>query len=284
MESIRTNSYGPPVNQLLNYEDSHIVSPDKWPNYRELGLGSEQIPDLIRMATDEDLHEADWESLASSAPAHAWRALGQLRAEEAIEPLLSLFEAETVEDGDWAMEELPNVFAMIGPAALPALAAYIADDVLHDEDARISAIPSIEKIAVRWPEARPACMALLMKQLERFEENESDVNAFLILGLVDMQAIEAAPLIERAFAAKCVDPMVMGDWKDVQFELGLLSAEEVEEIEQRRAKRDATRLPLAPLGQITLPLSSSDERRRHEASHKKAKSKMAKQSRKKNRK
>ncbi len=281
MGSIRTNSYAPPVNQLLNYDEVQIAEPDKWPNYRELGLGSEQIPDLIRMATDEDLHEADRESLAASAPIHAWRALGQLRAEEAIEPLLSLFEAETVDEGDWAMEELPNVFAMIGPAALPALAAYIADDVLHEEDARISAIPSIDKIAARWPEARPACIALLMKQLERFEENEPDVNAFLILGLVDMQATEAAPLIERAFAAKCVDPMVMGDWKDVQFELGLLSAEEVE---QQRAKRDAMTLPLAPLGQITLPQPSSEERRRHESSHKKAKSKMAKQSRKKNRK
>jgi hypothetical protein len=59
-------------------------------------------------------------------------------------------------------DELPEVFAMIGPAALRALAAYIAD-MLNDEDARISAIPSIEKIAARWPEARPACVELLMK-------------------------------------------------------------------------------------------------------------------------
>jgi hypothetical protein len=287
MGSVRTNNYAPPVNQLLAYEDARIVLPDKWPNYLELGLSSEQIPDLIRMATDEGLHGADLESLAASAPIHAWRALGQLRAEEAIEPLLSLFDAETVDEGEWAMEELPNVFAMIGPATLPALAAYIADDVLHDKDARLSAIPSIEQIAARWPEARPACIELLTKQLERFEENELDINAFLILGFMEMRASEAAPLIERVFAARCVDSKAWGDWKGVQFALGLLSAEEVEEVEeleQRRAKRDAISLSLAPLVQITLPLPSSEERRRHEASHKKAKGKMMKQSRKKNRK
>jgi hypothetical protein len=32
--------------------------------------------------------------------------------------------------------------------------------------------------------------------------------------------VEAAPLIERAFAAKRIDLSVMGDWEDAQVELG----------------------------------------------------------------
>jgi hypothetical protein len=251
--------------------------PDNWPNYLELGLGPEQIPELIRMATDEDLNWADSDSLEVWAPLHAWRTLGQLHAEAAIEPLLSLF--ETLEESDWAMEELPEVFGMIGPAALPALAAYIAD-VSYDEDARISAISSVEKIGTRWPEARPASVALLVEQLEWFAENEPEVNGFLILGLVELHATEAASLMERAFAARSVDPIVLGDWEDVQVELGLQSAQEVE---QRRVQR----LPETPFPSSTHNMTPSQifpkESGQRDAAHKKAKSKMAKQSRKKNR-
>ncbi len=56
MGMISTNSYTPPVNQLLTYGNAQIASLDEWPNYLELGLGSEQIPDLIRMVTDEGLN------------------------------------------------------------------------------------------------------------------------------------------------------------------------------------------------------------------------------------
>ena len=278
MEKAHTSSYAPPVDQLLTYGEGQSVSADDWPNYLELGLGPEQIPELIRMATDEDLNWADSDSLEVWAPIHAWRALGQLRAEAAVEPLLSLF--ESLEESDWVMEELPEVFAMIGPAALPALAAYIAD-VSYDEEARISAIPSVEQIGTRWPEARPACVALLIEQLERFAENEPEVNGFLVLGLVELHATEAAPLMERAFAARSVDPTVMGDWEDVQVELGLQSADVVA---QRRVQRlPETPFPSAAHQRTPLQISPQESHQR-EAAHKKAKSQMAKQSRKKNRK
>jgi hypothetical protein len=52
-----------------------------------------------------------------------------------------------------------------------------------------------------------ACIALLIKQLEQFTGNEPGINAFLIVALVELQATEAAPLMERAFAARCVDLM-----------------------------------------------------------------------------
>ena len=277
MENAHTSSYAPPVDQLLTYGVGQSVSSDDWPNYLELGLGPEQIPELIRMATDEDLNWADSDSLEVWAPIHAWRALGQLRAEAAVEPLLSLF--ESLDESDWVMEELPEVFAMIGPAALAALAAYIAD-VSIDEEARISAIPSVEQIGMRWPEARPACVALLMKQLERFAENEPEVNGFLILGLVELHAAEAAPLIERAFAARRVDFMVMGDWEDVQVKLGLLLPEEAE---QRRPKK-LLETPFRSTPHDDASTASAKESHQREAGHRKAKSKMAKQSRKKNRK
>src|SRR5258707_7875891 len=125
MEGDCKASYQPPVARLLTMGDSERIAPEQWPDYHELGIGPEQIPDLIQMATDEALNEADSESTEVWAPVHAWRALGQLRAVEAVEPLLELF--DRLEDDDWVHEELPVVFGLIGPAALPALAAYLAD-------------------------------------------------------------------------------------------------------------------------------------------------------------
>ncbi len=271
MEQERKTRYQPPVERLLTYGESNRITPGEWPDYRELGIGPEQLPELIRMATDEELNLAAAESTEVWAPLHAWRALGQLRAVEAVEPLLELF--DRLEDDDWVHEELPVVFGLIGPTALPALAAYLAD-LSHTDSSRISAIRSIEEIGKRWPDARAEALAMLEERLERFEENESDVNAFLVEALVELGAKEAAPLIERAFAEGYVDPMVMGDWEDVQVELGLKSAEEV--APKQRSEWRESLLPSPP--------ASSQVAHKQKAMQKKAKSKMAKLSRKKNRK
>ena len=89
-----------------------------------------------------------------------------------------------------------------------------------------------------------------MEQLELFAVNDPEVNGFLVPSLVELKAIEAAPLIERAFAARCVDRMIMGDWEDVQVGLGLKSAEEVK---QRRWKEHPESLVPSPVHESTFP-------------------------------
>ncbi len=278
MEQDRNTRYQPPVERLLTYGESDRIRPDDWPDYRELGIGPEHVPELIHMATDEALHEGDSESTEVWAPLHAWRALGQLRAVEAVEPLLELF--DRLEDDDWVHEELPVVFGLMGPATLPALATYLAD-LAHTDSSRISAIASIEQIGKKWPDARGEALALLEERLERFEENEPDVNAFLVEALVELGAKEAAPLIERAFAEGYVDPIVMGDWQDVQVELGLKLAEEV--APKQASKWSESLLPPHQASETFTP-ASSEVTHKHKAAQKKAKSEMARLSRKKNRK
>jgi hypothetical protein len=276
-------SYPTPVNKLLTY--GSCLELDKkqqgWPNYvEELGLGSEHIPDLIRMATDEELRWADSESLEVWAPVHAWRALGQLRAEAAIEPLLPLY--EEAEDDDWVIEELPEVYGMIGPAAIPAIAAYIGDQVLPDWP-RIVASRSLEEIGKRHPDARDECVAVLTRQLEVFDENDPEMNGFLVLHLIRLEALEALPVIKRAFDAGYVDEFVVGDWDDVQVEFGL------------KAPKEEPLTPLVPLsgpsmqstiaeGEATPHPALSKTSHQSHAVQRKTKNKMAKQSRKKNRK
>ncbi len=191
---------------------------DPWPDYRELGLSAEHVPDLIRMATDEALHRSDPDGLNVWAPLHAWRALGQLRAEPAAEALVQLF-AELPDD-DWIPNELPIVFSMIGPPAIPALAAFLGDDSI-DEVCRISVPACLERIARDHPAHRDVCISVLMRQLERFKTNGSTLNGFLVLSLVELRATQAIALIRSVYSKKRVDLTVLGDVEDAEIEMGI---------------------------------------------------------------
>ena len=213
------SEYPPPVDRLLTYGDCRELR--KWPDYvAELGLGPEHIPDLIRMAMDEELRWADSDSLEVWAPVHAWRVLGQLRAEAAIEPLMDLFDDLDEDGDDWILEELPTVYGMIGPTAIPTLSAYLTAPS-HGEFPRIAVAGCFEYIAKEHPKARDECVAILTRQLERFDENDESLNGFLVNALMELKAMESVPVIERAFAADRVDEFIRGDWEDVQVELGL---------------------------------------------------------------
>ena len=211
--------YSPPVSQLLTQGDCrHKLD---WPNYLTLGLKTEHIPELIRMALDETLHQSPSDSLQVWAPIHAWRALGQLRAADAVVPLCQLFARIDEHYDDWVAEDLPLALAMIGPVALPPLASYIADRS-HGLWARAAAIKSIKEIGRQHPNTRLECMNILSNQLAQFAYDDLTFNAFVISRLLDLGAVEAAPVIEQAFAANAVDLSVVGDWEDAQIELGLL--------------------------------------------------------------
>lgn len=212
-----TASYTGNVAKLLTFGDCCQMDWDNWPDYpTEVGLQPEDIPELIRMAIDRTFDEMDSDRLEVWAPIHAWRALGQLKAEAAIVPLTTILN----KDIDWIWEELPRVYSMIGPAAIPVLADLIRDPS-QDDSARNTAVDCLKEIAITHPERRDACVAPLMQQLEAFEENDIALNTSLIANLMDLKATEAAPAIEKAFAAERVDEFMVGSWPSVQIDLGL---------------------------------------------------------------
>jgi hypothetical protein len=222
-----TTTYTSPVDKLLTLGKPESTSPESWPNYLELGLGPEHIPELIHMATDHklsELEEDEDEDPDYWAPLHAIRALGQLHAESAIEPLVNLL-GELNED-EWMLEELPLVFGMLGPAAIPALSAYLAD-TSHEMYPRSYASNGITEIAGRYPESREECIAIISKQLENFEENNEELNAFLVTNLLQIKAVETLSLIERAFKADKVDDFIV-NLDDVLVGFGLKEREIVD--------------------------------------------------------
>ena len=85
----------------------------------------------------------------------------------------------------------------------------------------LTLVDCIERMAELHPETQDACIALLTARLEGAADNHESVNANIISTLVDWKAMDSLPVIERAFATGNVDLMVMGDFDDVQVELGL---------------------------------------------------------------
>jgi hypothetical protein len=208
-----------PVSKLLTFGEAG-PSYGQWPNYLELGFGPEHIADLIRMALDPELSQALSESDEVWAPVHAWRTLGQLQAEAAIEPLLTLLHRIDKDDDDWIGEELPLVYEMIGPAAIPALAAYVSD-ATHGVWARVAAVASLEKIAARDFHARTTCLSILTEQLSKSASQDPTLNGVLVDTLIELRATDAIPVIRRAYTDQHVDESIVGDWEDVEIEFGL---------------------------------------------------------------
>ncbi len=214
-----TRAYTHPVTQLLTYggiDNNRRHEP--WPDYLELGFTTEHIADLIEMATDDDLHNSRQQSLEVWAPLHAWRALAQLGAVNAAQPLVLLF--EKLKYDDWLPSELPAVFSMIGPSTIPILEAFLGDDRV-EEICRISVPRCLERMAQDHTGHRDACVGALLQQLERFGTNGPVLNAFLISSLIDVGATEAISVIRQAFAANEVDLHVAGDVEDVEIEMGI---------------------------------------------------------------
>jgi hypothetical protein len=215
-------AYGDPVRRLL--EIGRASTDGVWPHYPTLyGLTGAFVAELARMTTDASFDELDGDSPAVYAPVHAWRALGQLGASAAgaVDALVSLLPRVDERDDDWVGTEVPEVLGLIGPASLPRLAQFLADDA-QPPWARVEAGKAIKHVGLRHASARPLCVELLSRQLERFVSQPVELNSFLVAWLIDLQAREAAGVIERAMRAPGrVDRTIIGDWEQVRVDLGL---------------------------------------------------------------
>jgi len=214
-----SGTYLPPVDRLL-WLGAEPARRRTWPDYRTLGLLPRHAPSLVRMATDPALHAAAERDPAVWAPVHAWRALGQLRAADAAEPLLALLKVEA--ENDWVYSEIPAVLGMIGPPALPGATLLLFDEG-RGEGLRVAAAGVIAAVGYEYPERRAEAAALLATQLEDWAHQGRLLNACLVDGLVGLGETAAAPVMEAAFAGDAVDPEISGDWEDVQVGLGLLA-------------------------------------------------------------
>jgi hypothetical protein len=231
------SSYPSPIDKLLTYGDidileandvsqedkEHLNNKEGGINYvEELGFTLEHVPDLLRMVVDEELNSQDGESLEYWAPIHALRVIGELRAEEAIQPLINFFQTVDQEN-DSLMMELPNAIATIGAAAISPLEACITNFAHESNQGNgcEDAIIALGYIAKKYPELGDRCIKILTNQLECFADNKPEINGLLIEELIELNVVESAPIIEKVFAAKRVSLCLVRSWEEAQVELGL---------------------------------------------------------------
>jgi hypothetical protein len=177
------------------------------------------------------------------------------------------------------LEEFHDVFGLIGPPAVPAMAAYLADRG-NSEYGRISAANGLCEVGKRHPEARQQIVEALERQLSRHEPEMYSLNGFLVGYLTDLRAVESAGVIERAYAAGVVDETTCGYWSEIRRELGASEFGLVPD----RPKPDHGVGPMRLFDQPSSTKHPNRDRQRQKDKKAKAKRKQHGKSRKRNRK
>ena len=289
----RTDYSGAVGNLLEIGLPENMVEPEKWPDYqKEYGISQTDIPDLIRLATDKDLYLENTEKTYPEnffwGTIHAMRALGQLKATQAIEPLLGVLKASQWDD-DSTLETLPYVFGLLGPEAIPFLKHALKEWYTQEYEPTASVtVEALEKIATNYAEAREEVVDILLQRLQTPEKNDESLNGFLINSLAELKAEKALPAIEAAFKQDLVDTMITR-WHTVQHQLGLITQEEYDQAEEEARAAQRTRFVAERSSADSNDydpfrgknVSPSANKQKEKA---KAKRKMAKASQKKNRK
>jgi len=186
-------------------------------DYTGIGFSAEHADELIRMATDAELLNADAGSPEFLAVIHAWYALAQLKVTAAVEPLLDLIDASKY---DLLFDqEYPKIFALMGEAAIPELKKYLYDEN-REELVRAHALHSLNAFGKT---CRQECLDILSELLQKLDQSSKELAGMVISSLMDLKAIEAIETIREAFNRDCVNISIPGDIEDVEIDLGLRS-------------------------------------------------------------
>jgi uncharacterized protein DUF1186 len=240
--------YRPPVSKLLELGERPLRR-NKPHDYRAMGIAEEHLAELSRMSRDRALFEEDCPDPARWAPIHAARAMIQLKTTAAIEPLVKLLDYPTDADFDdaceWYFEDVPEGLVSIGSEALPAIGGLLQNEHLLMYS-RIAAADALAKMGERHPKTRGECVRLLVASLDRFGQNEPELNGWLIANLIRLKGVEAAASIERAFTSDRVDETIAGDWDEVKASLGLRPPLSDSELAAKLQKRHAAHGWLSP--------------------------------------
>jgi hypothetical protein len=208
-----------------------------WPQnnyYSDLPITKNDIPELIDLASNLELFLSSLEE-ELWIPVHAWRILGNFTATEASKSLVNCLSEYCI--CDFACDELPLVFAMIGSAAIGDLRDYLYNSD-NSEDSKILAVEAIGKIALKHDSCREDCVEILANFLDQSNEQFKRLNGVIIWVLQDLQAVFKINSIRNAFERDIVDLVIVGDIEDVEIALNL------------RTERETVRAPIFPFMEL----------------------------------
>jgi hypothetical protein len=185
-----------------------------------LGFTDEDVPALLQLAQDEEALQ-DEDALINSAPYHAWRILGLLKAESATLPLFA-----AIIDDDWSTEDGPAILGLIGEKAIEPIKQCLTGSAT-DDDKKGILVAAFGEIIKNNPEYREQGVVFFTEYLAKITDKDSSLAGFVICVLIDMNARESIEAIRAAFKRNCVDISIAGDIEEVEIEM---------DFRQRRAK------------------------------------------------
>ena len=190
----------------------------KWPDYLQYGFTEADIPDLIAIITDEELYESPTGKNGSWLHLHSWRTLGQLKAIDAIDPLISSFDFFSLVEDKGAFKELPEVIAMIGEPAIEAVASNLSN-FSASTHSRFIANDALGSIAKAHPNCRDKVLAKYKDYLTTPDTLAKRLNAYVVAQLLDLKAVELLDEIRPLFEKQFVELSIAGDLEDVKDKL-----------------------------------------------------------------
>ncbi|MFA6714237.1 MAG: hypothetical protein WC082_01495 [Victivallales bacterium] len=188
-----------------------------------LSLTEKDLPDLRKLARlwlEFSGNEED--RIRWNVAITAWRAAAAVNITEAVRLMLELLDnAEKLKiESDLLMTDLEQAGKMADKAAIVFLCDFIQIKTYGDYTT-ISAVDCLACAAKNNHDMENIVKDAMAKRFMDYENNSSSLNAFLIDGLTDLEAVELAETMERAFAAGKVDESHVGIWEDIRYKLGV---------------------------------------------------------------
>lgn len=209
----------PPLDQLLTLGKCDFGK--NWYDYTNLGFRLEHAADLIRTMQDHTYYSLGFEDSRYWTAVHARRVLGALRSEAAVAPLIEMLPGEAALDDDLFCEDFDDLMGMIGPKAIAPLASALQNQMADPHD-RGNFAGALQEIAQKHPDSRGECVQVLSQQLEHYDANGPETNAYLVASLLELAAIEAMPVIEAAYShPHTVNESIVGSLQEVKYEFGV---------------------------------------------------------------
>lgn len=194
-------SYAHPAAELLDWGydlEKHVADygNNKW---------RPCVADLTRMALDAGLINGWPGDPASWAPYHALQILGRLQAVQSAGKLLALLNIER----DWLSDQLPDVWAQMGPQVEPLLWDYVQDRTRSVEQRSI-VLAGLMMLVYAHSERRDSVVAGLIRLLRFSPAEDAEFNGYVIFVLNELNATEAHDVVLEAFEQDKVDATVIG--------------------------------------------------------------------------
>ena len=185
--------------------------------YLERGFSAQDARDIGESWIELDLGgQAD--GVVESVLLHAWSILAVLGGKDGREWLITELAISDLDDAELLCLAFPDLMVASGREAIPDLIAEL-DDCRCSQDYLVEIANALAAFAARDIE-KDTVLATLAGRLKGNPEQRA-LKGHIISHLMDLGSVSHLPEIRKAFEDNLVDVSIVGDFEEVEIDLGL---------------------------------------------------------------